>query len=648
LFALFENLEEGKGQLKDSQVGVGTVALIAKFCKEHQPQQPAPAPSTGNWNILVPTTAEDESGIDAVILELINMDHDFVSVSEQKKTRVDPVVELKDRFLNLKRPVDGEMFGRTQLYLRPPVEEVVSEMIEILPKRLGHRTVLGGSRGEGKSIVGTLVAAGVVRKGEIVGYHYKGTMILAFNENVDKRKKEKLDKCFDLYHFVKVSDNGGVFSFLGDLQRSFFLYLVAHVPMIYVHDVDTDSSIPAHIGESSHFIVTSPNSFKLRDVKKQPGKSTWVFLESWTEPEIKKLKPLDDNVTDQIVMSRFRRVGGIPRWVVDAPKGDMESTQDQQIANLSMDMLGSFIHGASYGDLPSQVGQDRDPNKSTDMLFRIEPTNDRQRFNVVFASNYVASEILYRFVEQTEFQNQVLFSSTNKEGAIAQYRGHFLEAFCHQAVGGRRKDVEFKIRPLSEHVPVAPDFAIVEGFGFQSFVGFERINNVQVEKYYRPRKSNYPTVDSFAVVTRAWVEKHFVGAEILAQFPQAAYFLICFQVTISETHVVDGTVLKQLRTELISQLPSGTNVLPMLFIFVTTASGITKRQVVTRKEKGGRKAFADQSQFGPQYALILGNSFENMLDRFRDKEQVVKDRLEVEASQMAEDELGIPVTEGDD
>lgn len=239
----------------------------------------------------------------------------------------------------------------------------------------------------------------------------------------------------------------------------------------------------------------------------------------------------------------------------------------------------------------------------------------------MITSDYVERELAYRFVEAEDFNVQTFVSATQSHSTLAHFRGYAVEAFAHRALT-RENDVRMTIRMISsmgESVNVASG-VIVEALRFptfRSYVDFEHLTDVPIGVYHKPRRKNEPTIDSWSVVSREFVEKRFPNEPQLAD-KSIHLFIVFFQVTISESHVVDGTILRKWVTILKAKLNVAK--LPILFVFVTTKGGIQTMQTVTWKaKKQNRKPFEDQSQFGCQYAICLHDRFEDLAAKLQEE-----------------------------
>lgn len=156
------------------------------------------------------------------------------------------------------------------------------------------------------------------------------------------------------------------------------------------------------------------------------------------------------------------------------------------------------------------------------------------------------------------------------------------------------------------------------------YVEVEQETEVQIDVYYRPKRKNVPTIDGWSVVRRNFVQTYFPNDPRLAD-ETIEFFVVFFQVTVSETHVVDGTVLRRFVKWAKAKLH--VDQLPVVLVFITTTTGIRTMQKVTLKNKNKkRNPFDNQAQFGCQYAVQIRGTFENLAARLQ------RDRRDLEAS----------------
>jgi hypothetical protein len=281
--------------------------------------------------------------------------------------------------------------------------------------------------------------------------------------------------------------------------------------------------------------------------------------------------------------------------------------------------------------------------KSTDLVIRLEPrSNDASNVTAIITSNYVELELATRFTEAEQFDVHGFLSATEVSPTLAHFRGYVLEAYAHRSLT-TEPNLKMKVQLLSlmgqkVQAPLGelqPALRISKIHVYQD-LKFE--SNVEVDVYNRPKKKNEATIDSWAVVRRAFVQEHFPNDPRL-QDASIEFFIVFFQITLSESHVVDGTILK--RFIAFSKTKLGVKDLPVVFVFVTYYKGIRTMQNVTRPDKNRRrKAFDNQAQFGCQYAIRIQEKFQYLADKLelQRREMEVTTQEAFDAAQIIEEE----------
>jgi len=355
-----------------------------------------------------------------------------------------------------------------------------------------------------------------------------------------------------------------------------------------------------------------------------------IVIPTWREDEIQRLKAA---VPANVVHDRFQRMRGLPRWVCDAPAGYSEDRQETQIQNFSFASLKALMQSKSYDQLPKQFDK-ADPSKSTDVIIRLEPQpDDDSKVKTMVTSDYVEVELAYRFVDSVDFDVQVFVSATLPYTTLAHFRGYSVEAYAHRSLT-RANDLKMTLRQLSaqgkpvENQAMSLPKPALKFPQLRVYTDLKDEISIVTGAYNRPKRKNEPTVDSWAVVKRELVQEHF-GGDAQLEDESVKFFAVFFQITVAESHIVDGTVLKRIIAWIKSKLQ--VQKLGVVFVFVTTDNGIRKMQTVSMKVNSKtRKPFKNQDQFGCQYAIQLRGPFENLAKAFQDE------RIAMEGTTQAE------------
>jgi hypothetical protein len=566
--------------------------------------------------LAAPITGISKFILDQLLAESVSADPDDGPI--RKKLRL----EDNGRYIDLVDKINGAEDGRDKLYVRDCMPDIIERITSYLETResASRWLILGGSRGCGKSVVGSLVTILLAAKGHVVMYQHRGEIMIVLSDKVRQEPRMQLDELMQIRRIPMLPQGTGVWRLDKTVHERFYLDFIKQEFFIFVQDLGDDKSeVPSKDGKGRRLIVSSPNAKKLYKLART-NEYKLLIMPTWNLEEIQQLEAQ----APEAVEARFRRVKGIPRWVTDQPKDETEDMQDKQIQNLPLDVLVEVIRCQSYVQVPAQVQKEKNSASSTDLIFRIEPKPDTDGTDcvVMVTSSYVHQKLAQRYVESTELEISALVAAVRGVPELSELRGKILEAAVHRAFTEGTSVMSDKMSIFK--LGTTTSTRIVEDVATMKFVP-QAVDFLKVTElthfvagaYYKPIRKNEKTIDSFAVVDEDFVKTYFPGDPALKEFGKREQkakkrFIIFFQITVSPKHVVDGTALKSARDAVCEKL--GLSKLPMIFVFVTTAGGISERQTVTRtgRDVTKRIAFEDQTMFGNQYALHLKGKFSDI------------------------------------
>ena len=151
----------------------------------------------------------------------------------------------------------------------------------------------------------------------------------------------------------------------------------------------------------------------------------------------------------------------------------------------------------------------------------------------MFASEAISAELAQRFVEDQRFNAQHFASTVRDIPEFASWRGYLLEACAHKQLpkGGRKK-----LKMLSNGIKGLTEWDVPVMNVDPPFTEISLLNQVMPGHYLRPRRKNYPTVDSLVVLDKSI-------------FHPGGLALVLLQFTGSQTHEADGSVAKRVHDE---------------------------------------------------------------------------------------------------
>jgi len=244
-----------------------------------------------------------------------------------------------ERFIELVDELEGLHGGRKRLFVRDAMKNVVGRIISGLEDSPKRWLLLGGTRGCGKSVVGSLIVILLAARGHVIVYQQRGKKMLVVTEKVSKEDKAMLDALMTRARINPVPFKTSVWK-LEEAHDSFLQEFLVAPNFIFVQDLGDDvATVPPQNGSGKRLIISSPNTDKLAVIRRKQLAGI-IIMPSWTLDEIMQVEPLDHSS----VLSRFERVGGIPRWVVDRSTawsyGGGSRGADLQLAN---ELIGSRL-----------------------------------------------------------------------------------------------------------------------------------------------------------------------------------------------------------------------------------------------------------------------------------------------------------------
>ena len=526
----------------------------------------------------------------------------------------------------LSRHLFGDLHTPFKVYIRECYKTLGPKIHELIKT---NNVLIAGTRGIGKSTLGFLMVFDFADKGDIVLYHHKKEQVLIIGPDVDKDKFSSLNFILQANDYEPIVEKDVYFFRAADVDL--FTLLSKHEDFRFVQDLGDDrDAYPPRSGEGRKLILSSPNNEALRQLHNASYRRLYMPL--WTLEELLEAQPLCfPDLTSEHVTKQFEIYGGVPRLVLEMDPKSAEVLLREQLDRMDVNVLFNIMAKKTYTELPT--------SRSTYILIHVVPDTDFE-FKCVFATPIIARKLVEQFLDDANFSMQTFITNAKSISEMAAWRGNMLEALAHRVfVRGAQKvklvQLYEKAKPKSlekTHEGVEIKFSKRE-----YFFDVETLIEIHENVYYIPQKKNEPTIDSFAVVHRSFVEKYFPLEAKL--HPQALFFILFFQVTVSNKHVVDGNQIRKVQK--IAKEKINQEDLPVIFLFVTEPGGITKRQEVThlvadeerkaavkadvtasgaspKRVAQKREAYRDQKKFGNQYACHIGARFAELKDLWRE------------------------------
>ncbi|KAG1697169.1 hypothetical protein DVH05_017554 [Phytophthora capsici] len=218
----------------------------------------------------------------------------------------------------------------------------------------------------------------------------------------------------------------------------------------------------------------------------------------WTLEELREYNSLlqdDLNLSDDVLISRWNKFGGIPRYVFT--QNEREETAELQHAVSSF----SALRIISFAKSKSAV---REQNYSHRVLQMVPSEKDlRVDFYLDFLSSHIAETIIDQ-VDQESIQKVSEFAVAHDgddSGSTSVLRGKIYELLCHKWFS-LPKQHKLVLHPLGDgHASV--DVSLPRELKTVRFSALAEIETVESGVYYRPTSKTFGALDAFVFVGNA-------------------------------------------------------------------------------------------------------------------------------------------------
>ncbi len=368
----------------------------------------------------------------------------------------------------------------SKVYVRKHYEGIYNQMLKLSPK---YRVIIRGTPGIGKSMFAVYLMYCHRDKGCIVYHPRNKDTLYVYNSGLTVYKCSKGSLWLD--HWLRISTT---------------LYIV-------------DGAVPAYDSavHCNCVMITSPNNKLENEYNK--AAATPLIMPPWTLDELKDCCSLVyPNVELALVSELYDKWGGVPRYVLEFANNKIKQRD-----------LKSALVQINVNALRDCVGQTAAPDTISHRLIHIMPSADYLTPTLVFASTYVAEQIVIRLIEHDKARMIEWINSSSGQTSVAALRGTMFERIGHTllASGGTFDYRELNDNNSNDTVSLALASAEIKQFNQVS-----EINMSQHVHYYQPKYSNFSVVDSIKAPNNL------------------------FQFTVSQKHSIKATQLKELLTQL--------------------------------------------------------------------------------------------------
>lgn len=458
--------------------------------------------------------------------------------------------------------------------------------------------LVGGAPGIGKSVLGMLLSIVLVHdRHKVVLFEHFGARVLLASPNCGKDALETVSATLKELNLEPEDFNVGAYNVFKVLDDQLFKELRGKRDIVFIQDVGDSAAEVIPISGKPFVLITSPNTERIKRASRARI-FTQVFLPPWTLEEllVASKQCFGGKFIPKLVEQRYLKFGGIARSVLDVHDGSSETTADEAyekaLNGCSLESLSETFRSA-YEDL-------RKGPISAMLIHAIPASPNTQgvssKSQNKFASEKTKERLMKRFLEDNTLKAAEFANAVRDVPELAEFVGRYLESNFHRLISGGT----FQVRSFTGD---ALGFRKVE-FPIMVNVRFTRddfmdITMVRPDHYYQPNRTNFPTLDSFALLPATVI----FG-------PQAkGNVLVIFQVTKSAEHKLNGVIVKRLQDRLTSL---GVKFTRTIFVWVSSEGGILQEQTVTN---GDGNSYVHGAPRMEQWLLAFGKEYNDLFAR---------------------------------
>ena len=291
-----------------------------------------------------------------------------------------------------------------------------------------------GSRGTGKSVLGTIIVLRAALAGKLVVYRHKGKRMLVVTEKLEQAAAIKLHALLKEEGYAPLPAEAGVYELKDSDDNTVFDYMSSFKETLVVHDVGEDlNHYVDTAGANKRLVISSPDSRKLKYLRQEVNTRRFFMLLLELDELAFARTACFPNIPEAAMRQRYEEMSGVVRGVLRVEPGEAERVQAAQVNNTSIQFLENvFRAGTLFEQLPSQRDQNGDADKGTDLIFKVVPTADWRSYTIDFVSERVGLALAHRFAQDNSDRVVAFAEAVSSNPALAAWRGHFLVARAHK------------------------------------------------------------------------------------------------------------------------------------------------------------------------------------------------------------------------
>jgi len=362
--------------------------------------------------------------------------------------------------------------------------------------------------------------------------------------------------------------------------------------------VDPPRGVPVYAEKMFQLVVSSPDDVKLKEFLKTTNTTVRRVMPKWSLEEVLAIVPLHaskDLRSDSSKLEEFEATsreafeffGGVPRSIFD--EQEKRPLVNAQIRIATLDALkGALCAGESVkGPLGAYLVH----------LIPMPDSPGGVKYEI--ASMAIGKLLVQKFVKDSHAALDTVFLGLTQIPEFQPFRGRLLEstACASLSVGGNFDLAELNdgsARPVFRKItlPTLEEVSFIHN-------NMSDLLNLNENQLAVPLVKNFPSLDAFTILRKSVLTG--------SKDDESQLLVVGFQVTVSDNHPINGVGLKRVRAK-VDELRGSGGSLPITLVFVSTTTGINKRQRITKHDKEDyRDGFDDRV---PQYVIRIGDAFE--------------------------------------
>ncbi len=215
------------------------------------------------------------------------------------------------------------------------------------------------------------------------------------------------------------------------------------------------------------FVFCSPNMNNWKEFEKA-SKVQVRYLPIWSWMQLLVARQLFyPQVRQERLAELYAKWGGVPRAVLE--KADNDSYQRKT-------MDEALVRARSLSEILSTVGEVAASDEISNKILHYVVDSDYIGTQVVFASQWVAEEIIRRGGQQAEHEIRKFLAAQEANPQAAGLRGQVFEALAHKVL---QRGGNFRVKPLGDNSQSATNSTVSEHWPARIYKQFSKVTELR-------------------------------------------------------------------------------------------------------------------------------------------------------------------------